>query len=134
LANGTLAKEEGAGNSILGGSNTAPNGAGFNTVSGQISGASVNSGTATHSALYTITRNPDGSLSLSASIDGGSPATGTTGTSPHTYTFNQIGIGGGNANNSYSIDNVLIEVIPEPSAALLTALGALALAGVRRRR
>ena len=127
-ADGTRIAEEAAdpGNSILGG----PAPGGFNFIGS--AGASVESGTTMHSALFTMTRNLDGSLSMTASIDGGTAATATTGTSPFTYTFNEVGFGQGSFNGSYSIDNVVIDVVPEPSAALLSVLGALAL--FRRRR
>ena len=129
-ATGISIRQEAAGNSILGGASPGN----FGSVAGASSGASVNSGnTASHSAFFSITRNPDGSLSMLGSIDGGTAATATTGTTPLTYTFHHIALGQGNLNLDYAIDDFRIDVIPEPSSGLLVMGGALLVASRRRR-
>ena len=131
-ATGTRVAYEGAGDAVLGGT-----GSGALLVYGA-SGTSVNSGINTKgSALFTITRNLDDSIFLSSSINGQAAASGTlanppSGTQFLNYTFQEVAIGLGGTAADLSIDNVLVQVVPEPSAALLGGLGALML--LRRRR
>lgn len=127
-ANGTVVNSEIAGDASLGGA--TPNG----LVSVGSAGASVNVGTTLPgSALFSITRNLDDSISLSSSINGQSAASGTITTSPLTYTFHQVVIGLGGTASDFSVDNVNVSVIPEPSCLLLSALGVAAGVGHRRR-
>lgn len=131
-ATGTRVAYEAAFDAVLGG--TAPGA----LVSFGPSGASVNSGTTSKgSVLFSITRNLDDSIFLSTSINGQAAASGTlvspaSGSEFLNYEFNEVAIGNGGTSANFSIDNVLIQVIPEPSAALLGGLGALLL--MRRRR
>jgi hypothetical protein len=129
---GTRVAYEAAGDAVLGG--VAPG----NLVVFGPSGVSVDSGTATKgSVLFTITRNLDDSMFISSSINGQTAASGTVAspaTSPEflNYSFREVAIGVGGTAADFSFDNVLIQVVPEPSAALLGGLGALLL--LRRRR
>jgi hypothetical protein len=129
---GTRVAYEAAGDAVLGG--TAPGALVFFGSSGD----SVDSGTISKGTVFfSITRNLDDSISLSSSINGQTAASGTLAspaTSPEflNYGFNEVAIGVGGTAADFSIDNVLVQVVPEPSAALLGGLGALFL--LRRRR
>ncbi len=128
-ASGTNVFYENSGDNILGSTN------GLTAVGSPVAGQSIVWGTSTHSFLYSITRNANGSLSVSASIDGNTAATGSL-ASPlnNNYTFNTIAIGQGSMDVVYTIDNVLLQTVtvPEPASALLGSLGCLLL--LRRRR
>lgn len=128
VSNGTSVNSEIAGDAALGGS--APSG----LIVFGTTGASVNVGTTLPgNAVFSITRNFDDSLTVSSSINGQSAASGTITTSPITYTFHHAVIGLGSSASDFSVDNVNVSVIPEPSCLLLSALG-LAAAASRRRR
>jgi hypothetical protein len=129
---GTRVAYETAGDSVLGGSTP-----GAMVFIGS-NGTSVNSGTTSKgSALFTITRNLDDSIFLSSSINGQPAAFATLANPPSgseflNYSFHEVSIGVASTAADFSIDNVLVQVVPEPSAALLGGLGALML--FRRRR
>lgn len=128
-ANGTIVQSENSGDAVLGGS--APGA----LITVGTAGASVDVGTSLPgSAVFSVTRNLDDSITLSSSINGQSAATGTITTSPLTYTFHQVAIGLGGASSDFSVDNVNVSVIPEPSSLLLSALGVIAAAGYRKRK
>lgn len=100
------------------------------------------SSTVARSASFLVQRDGTGTLTLSTTIYGEAGLTGavlgtvtTTGYTPpdSTYfTFDTIGVGLGSNGNNYSIDNVVLQSVPEPSSLTLLGLGALAL--LRRRR
>ena len=127
-AGGTSVAWEEAGNSILGGSSPA----GLSATG--TAGESIDWGVASHSAVFRITRLADGSLDLSASIDGGTAATGNIASPINgSYTFHEVGFGEGGMNADFALDNVRVAIVPEPGPALLGSIGVLALL-VRRRR
>lgn len=117
-------------------SNTTPFGG-----SGGITGASTTSGYlglvagTTYTASLSILRNSSISATVSTTINGFTQGATTTATAG-TMSFDTVAILSGSAltasSNTFTIDNVNVTVIPEPSAALLGGLGALAL--LRRRR
>lgn len=96
-----------------------------------------------YSVLYTITRTTADTLTASSSINGGTATVTDFNNTPDTdgtqgndyitdFTNGAIYIRSGSQAANYRIDNVFLEVVPEPSTALLGAIGCLAL--LRRRR
>ncbi|QTN32678.1 PEP-CTERM sorting domain-containing protein [Akkermansiaceae bacterium] len=127
LAGGTTVTTEEAGNSILGGSNPG----GFSSTGS--AGASIEWGTTVHNGVFSITRLADGSMDLSARIDGGTAATANIAAPINSsYTFHEVAFGQGNMNIDFALDNVELSIVPEPSTSLVLALGALCF--LRRRR
>jgi len=112
---------------------------GLGTTTATDSASFVASGTSTpsaindfnkHSAQLVLTLTALGEYTVSMMLDGNTIATATT--PQNTYTrFDEIVFSQGGSNN-FSIDNVVVNIIPEPSALLLGGMGALAL--LRRRR
>jgi len=88
----------------------------------------------TYSAMFSITRS--GANAVLSSTINGITQTGTDTGASAGFNFDQISIFTNSApvptNATFTVDNVNVTVIPEPSAALLGALGSLAL--LRRRR
>jgi hypothetical protein len=92
------------------------------------------------SVIFSVTRTETG-ITLSGSYTQNSVTTTFTSVTPVTslFTFDTLWIGYGSTNSvadrGFTIDNVSLTVIPEPSAfAALAGLGALGLAATRRRR
>jgi hypothetical protein len=86
-----------------------------------------------HTAIMRITATATG-VSLTGSIDGTTFATGNASAPNLDYlSFNQIAFSSNVTNTSLYIDDVLLIHVPEPSAALLAGLGAVAFLGRRRR-
>ena len=97
-----------------------------------------------HSAVFAVSRTGALTFSLRAQVFSGTGGTGSvigeasvsneTPPNGSFVTFNEIGIGFGNANNDFAIDNVLLTGnVPEPSTLCLLAVAG-ALTAVRRRR
>ncbi len=104
-SSGTNPYSESAGNDILGGASPSQ------TANQGTAGASVNSGTAKHSALLQISLQPNGDLALSAQLDGGTVATATVAAaSVLTTTFDELGIAEGGTGFAvpWFVDNVTI--------------------------
>ncbi len=97
---------------------------------------SVNMGlndTDVHTAIMRITATATG-VSLTGSIDGTTFATGNASAPSADYrTFNQIAFSSNVTNTWLFIDDVTLIYVPEPTAALLAGLGAVAFIGRRRR-
>lgn len=119
------------------GSNTTPFGG-----SSTITGAFTNSGylglvaSTAYTASLSITRNTATQAFVSTTINGFTQSGTTTGETASTLSFDSFTVLTGSAivptGNTFTIDNVNVTVVPEPSVAMLGALGALAL--LRRRR
>ena len=104
-ATGTTVYSEAASNDILGGASPSQ------TANQGTSGASVNSGTTKHSAVFQISRQPNGDLALSAQLDSGVVATATiAAASLLTTTFDEFGISEGGTGFAvpWLIDNLTI--------------------------
>jgi hyaluronate lyase len=102
-ASGTSAYSEAAGNDILGGASPS------HTAGQGTAGASVNSGTARHSALLQISLQAGGDLLVSAQVDGGAMANTTIpAASVLARTFDElcIGEGGTGFDVPWLVDNV----------------------------
>ena len=96
------------------------------------------SGTGAYTALFEITRGAS-STTFRSYLDAGTGTptsqvgAGTDSSVAQISTFDTIALSIGGNNTAWLIDGVTVEVIPEPSAALLGLLGGLSLLGVRRR-
>lgn len=127
-ANGTSITKEAAGDDILGGS--SPGG----LVTFGTAGGSVASGTTPHTATLSVSRNLAGTaLSFSGQLDNAAIFSGTD-NSPSTFTFHEFALGSGGVEIDFAIDNVIINVVPEPTGALAISLVTGLLALRRRRR
>ncbi len=105
LATGTIIYSEAATNDILGGASPS------HTANQGTYGPSVNSGTGKHSAVFQISRQPNGDLALSAQIDSGGVATATIAAALLlTTTFDEFGISEGGTGFAvpWLIDNLTI--------------------------
>ena len=87
-----------------------------------------------HSAILTITRTATG-IDVEASIDGVGSRIGSYADSGTGFfdTFERIYVGSGNLVLPYRVDNVQVNVVPEPGPIGLLALGACWLIRLRRR-
>ncbi len=86
---------------------------------------------ASHSAVFTIER-LSASIKLTAQIDGGTVFTGTDST-PTATIFHEIAFDSANGNPDIRIDDVVVQVVPEPSSLWLAGSGVLLGLGLRRR-
>lgn len=96
---------EAAGDDILGGS--APGNA-VNFTGTGTSTTSANLGTTKHTAQLLITRQSNGDLVISGSIDGVTASATHAAASVLTYAFNEIGIANGSTTKPFAIDNVTV--------------------------
>jgi hypothetical protein len=82
-------------------------------------------------ASFSITRTGESTYSLTAMLDG-STRTSTADSTVGWNDYQGFFIRNGGISADYLVDDVILTLVPEPSAALLAALGSLAL--FRRRR
>ncbi|NJK92040.1 MAG: PEP-CTERM sorting domain-containing protein [Blastochloris sp.] len=93
-------------------------------------------GTSSHRAVLTLTRADVNTMTFGLSLNGSNLVSSGayTDTSGAFFTFDEIAFGAGNSTNTYRIDNVNLEVIPEPSTYALLGLGLGALWILRRKK
>ena len=112
------------------GDNSPGGGSGITSLTSTASGPSYASlATDPFTAFFSITRTAASEYSIVASING---STRTATSSVGWDSYNAIFIRNGGITSDFLIDNVSVSLIPEPSAALLGAVGLLGL--LRRRR
>ena len=71
-------------------------------------------------------------LSITSLVDGGNLFTGTQ-TGVANFTFNQVLLGQGSRVTNFNIDNVVVQIVPEPGTWSLLAMAALGLVSRRKR-
>ena len=112
------------------GDNSPGGGTGITALTSTASGPTYASlATDPFSAFFSITRTAASEYSIVASING---STRTTTSAIGWDSYNAIFIRNGSISSDFLVDNVSVSLIPEPSAALLGAVGLLGL--LRRRR
>lgn len=116
-------------NSAAGGLGTTTSGDSVSFVSAGNTPSAINDFNK-HSAQLMLTLTSAGQYTVTMMLDGATIATGTTAQTGYTQ-FDEIVFSQGGGNN-FSIDNVVVTMVPETSTLLLGGLGALTL--LRRRR
>lgn len=114
------------------------------TLASDTNSISLNNTSQIYSGYYEVIRDSATTVSVTGSVFTGSGSTGTplgsasiasyTPENADYFTFDYFGVGSGGVNNlDYTIDNIVVQTVPEPSssALLLCAFGSVAL---RRRR
>lgn len=110
-------------------------GAELATLGGKSPGLTINETTNNHTFVMLIERTGANTADYSVSIDGSTPwqwsLLSTAGVSNFTFDRVLLGAGTGGVRMNYRVDNVLVEVVPEPASIGLLGLASL---GLLRRR